>query len=115
MFAFTYTNGTLQEGWIRQIQKTSTDEHFLFGLNSFQTDSNALKKYNWGQLLDAKEYQFEGDGNFFSSPKPYDTFLKKFREDLSLKPSADFESSKVGERLLNHIYHVFKALHKINK
>lgn len=115
MFAFTYTNGAIQDGWLRQIQKTSTDEHFLFNLNSFQTEPNALKKYNWGQLLDAKEYQFEGDGNFFSSPKPYDTFLKKFREDLNLKPSADFESSKVGERLLKHIYHVFKALHNIRK
>ena len=115
MFAFSYQNGAIEDGWLRQIQKSSTDETFLFNLNSFQADGNALKKYNWGQLLDAKEYQFEGDGGFFSSPKPYDTFLKKFREDSNLKPSADFESAKVGERLLFHLYQTFKALHKINK
>ncbi len=115
MFAFSYDNSHVREGWLRQIQKSSTDEHFLFSVNSYQNDANKLKKYNWGQLLDAKEYQFEGDGNWLSSPKPYDTFLKKFREDTNLKPMPDFESAKTGERLLYHIYQTFKALHKIRK
>ncbi|GAB4189267.1 MAG: hypothetical protein OHK0057_20950 [Thermoflexibacter sp.] len=115
MFAFFYTNNHIQDGWLRQVQKSSTDEHFLFSVNSFQTDVNSLKKYNWGQLLDAKEYQFEGDGGWLSSPKPYDTFLKKFREDPNTKPAPDFESAKTGERLLYHIYQTFKALHKIRK
>jgi hypothetical protein len=115
MFAFAYQNGNIQDGWLRQVQQSSTDETFLFNLNSFQADSNALKKYNWGQLFDAKEYQFEGDGGFFSSPKPYDTFLKRFREDANLKPTTDFESAKIGERLLYHLYQAFKVLHKISR
>jgi hypothetical protein len=114
MFALSYINGIVQDGWLRQIQKSSTDEHFLFSVNSFQAESNGLRKYNWGQLLDAKEYQFEADG-WLSNAKPYDTFLKKFREDINLKPSNDFESSKIGERLLSHIYQTFKGLHKIKK
>ncbi|MCU0389552.1 MAG: hypothetical protein MUE81_00390 [Thermoflexibacter sp.] len=115
MFAFSYSNGNIQDGWLRQLQKSSTDEHFLFSVNSYQTDTNGLKKYNWGQLLDVKEHQFEADGGWLSSPKPYDTFLKKFREDINLKPATDFESAKIGERLLFHIYQTFKSLHKIRK
>jgi hypothetical protein len=113
-FGFGYDNNTIINGWLRQIQATCTDETFLFSLGSFQQDTKQLQKFNWGQLLPAKEHQFEKDGNFFSSANPFDTFMKKFVKDaINLKPDADFESSKVGERLLNHIYKTFKVLHKI--
>lgn len=113
-FGFSYQNGAVQNGWLRQIQATCTDETFLFTLGSFQQDSKQLQKFNWGQLLPAKEHQFEKDGSFFSSANPYDTFMKKFvKEAANLKPDADFESTKTGERLLNHIYKTFKGLHRV--
>lgn len=115
LFGFSYEANGIKDGWLRQIQSTCTDETFLFSLGSFQQDSKQLQKFNWGQLLPAKEYQFEGDGNFFSSPKPYDKFMQKFvKEVATLKPDADFESTRTGERLLNHIYKTFKALHKVS-
>ena len=40
--------------------------------------------------------------------------MKKFvKEAANLKPDADFESTKTGERLLNHIYKTFKGLHRV--
>ncbi len=114
-FGFSYENAELRNGWWRQIQASSTDETFLFKVETYQQDAEKLKKANWGQLLPNKEYQFEGDGSWLSSPKPYDTFMKKFVKDVAvLKPDGEFESSKTIERLLNHIYKTFKALHKIN-
>ncbi len=113
-FGFAYENGGIKNGWLRQIQATCTDETFLFSLGSFQQDSKQLQKFNWGQLLPLKEYQFEGDGNFFSSAKPFDKFMLKFvKEATNLKPDSEFESAKIGERLLNHIYKTFKNLHKV--
>jgi hypothetical protein len=114
-FGFSYENGELKSGWLHQIQASSTDETFLFKLETYQQEAEKLKKVNWGQLLPTKEHQFEGDGSWLSSAKPFDTFMKKFVKDApTLKPDSDFESAKTGEKLLNHIYKTFKALHKLS-
>jgi hypothetical protein len=39
--------------------------------------------------------------------------LKFVKEAANLKPDAEFESAKIGERLLNHIYKTFKGLHRV--
>ncbi len=46
----------------------------------------------------------------YFTPEVLDNVMKNTE---NLKSDADFESTKTGERLLNHIYKTFKGLHKI--
>ncbi|TAF34082.1 MAG: hypothetical protein EAZ57_03780 [Cytophagales bacterium] len=112
-FAFSYRNGlsAIDSGWLRQMRE-SLNTNLLFDANVYQTDPKVLKKFNWGAILTNKEHHFAEKG-IFSSPKPYEEFLSKFKKDPEVRTKPDFKSAKQLERLLNHVYKTLTKLHKI--
>jgi hypothetical protein len=110
LFHFSLKNGSITDGWLRQLQRSAPSSGgFLFHSEIFTSQAHKLKDYKWNKLFDSElaSHNFKmGVLGLGIGAGCYDSFIKVFNQQK------DSGAVNLMEKLLKRVYDTLVVLYR---